>query len=88
MFNILQTNKEILNNSTHCKDVFTNTTFVNSKRQNQTLKYILVRASFQNSELHKPTLSKCDKGRCGCCNNIFEQSSLFFQNADKLFEIN
>ena len=34
-----------------------NTTFVNSKRQNQTLKSILVRASFQNSELHKPTIS-------------------------------
>ena len=55
--------------------------------KNQTLKSILVRASFQNSELHKPTISKCGKSRCGCCNNILEQSSLFFQNADKLFEI-
>ena len=80
-------NKEILNNNTHCKDDFKNTTFGNSKRQNQTLKSILVRASFQNSELHKPTISKCGKSRCGCCNNILEQSSLFFQNADKLFEI-
>ena len=26
------------------------------------------------------------KIRCGC-NNILEQSSLYFQNADKLFEI-
>ena len=55
--------------------------------KNQTLKSILVRASFQNSELHKPTISKCGKSHCGCCNNILEQSSLFFQNADKLFEI-
>ena len=61
MFNFLQINKKILNNSTRCKDVFKNITFVNSKRQNQTLKSILVRASFQNSELHKPTISKCGK---------------------------
>ena len=61
MFNFLQINKEILNKSTRCKDVFKNTTFVNSKRQNQTLKSILVRTSFQNSELHKPTISKCEK---------------------------
>ena len=73
-------------NSTRCKDVFNNTTFVNSKRQNQALKSILVRASFQNSKLHKPTISKCGKSRCGCCNNNLEQSSLYFQNADK-FEI-
>ena len=78
MFNFLQINKEIFNNSTRCKDVFKNTTFVNSKRQNQTLKSILVRASFQNSELHKPTISKCGKSRRGCCNNILEQSSLYF----------
>ena len=57
IFNFLQINKEILNNSTRCKDVLRNTTFVNSKRQNQTLKSILVRASFQNSELHKPAIS-------------------------------
>ena len=86
MFNFLQINKEILNNSTRCKDVFKNTTFVNIKKQNQALKYILVRASFQNSELLLPTISKCGKSRCGC-NNILEQSSLYFQNADKLFEI-
>ena len=82
MFDFLQINKEILNNSTRCKDVFKNTTFVNSKRQNQTLKSILVRVSFQNSELHMPTISKC-----GWCNYILEQSSIYFQNADKLFEI-
>ena len=87
MFNFLQINKEILNNSTRCKDVFRNTTFVNSKRQNQTLKSILVRASFQNSELHKPAISKCGKSRCGCCNNILEKSSLYFKNAEKLFQI-
>ena len=74
MFNFLQINKEILNNSTRCKDVFKNTTFVNSKRQNQTLKSMLVRAFFQNSELHKPTISKCGKSRFSCCNNILEQS--------------
>ena len=83
MFNVLQINKEISNNSTRCKDVFKNTTFVNSKRPNQTLKSILVRACFQNSELNKPTTSKCGKSRCGCCNNILEQSTLYFQNADK-----
>ena len=27
------------------------------------------------------------KSRYGYCNNILEQSSLFFKNADKLFEI-
>ena len=36
MFNFFYINKEILNNSTRCKDVFKNTTFVNGKRQNQT----------------------------------------------------
>ena len=46
-----------------------------------------MRASFQNSELHKPAISKCGKSRCGCCNNILEQSSLYFKNADKLFQI-
>ena len=32
-------------------------------------------------------ISKCGKSRCGCCNNILEQSSLYFKNADKLFQI-
>ena len=27
------------------------------------------------------------KSGCGCCNNILEQSPLYFPNADKLFEI-
>ena len=66
----LQINKEILNNSTRCKDVFRNTTFV---KKNQTLKSVLVRAFFQNSELHKPAISKCGKSRCGCCNSHGEK---------------
>ena len=51
------------------------------------MKSILVRVSFQISKLHKPTISKCGKSGCGCCNNILEQLSLYFKNADKLFEI-
>ena len=85
MFKVLQNNKEILNSSIRCKDAFKKTTFINSKRQSQTLKSMLVRASFKNSETYKT--SKCGTSRCGCCINILEQTSFYFKNVDKLFEI-
>lgn len=84
IFKVLQNNKEILNNSPRCTEAFRNTTFINSKRQSKTIKSILVNASFQNSESH--VISKCGNSRCGCCNNILEGHSLYFNNSDKVFE--
>ena len=61
MFNFLQTNKEILNNSTRCKDVFKNTAFMNSKRQNQTLKSILVEHLFKIQNYISPLYPNAGK---------------------------
>ena len=66
---------ELLKNDETMRTILNITKVIKSKRQLPNLKRLLVKSEFKGINI-LPSVSKCNKPRCGLCNYIIEGSSL------------
>ena len=81
-FQVIKTNMPILENDPRMKDVFSEFQLIKSKRQSPSLKKILTRAKFNNTE-ETAGVKKCHHPRCGTCPFLQESEQFIFKNGRK-----
>ena len=72
-------NKTILLRDERLKTLFSNKTFLKSKRQPPNLRKLLTKAKFSNKDETKFTVTKCKEPRCGLNKYLKEGSSFNFK---------
>lgn len=81
-FSVIRNNIEFLNSSEKMNNVLHRKKIINSRRQPNSLKQMLVKSRYtsDNPNSPSPMVKKCGRSNCGTCEYLLEGSSVVFKN--------
>ncbi len=86
IFSVVQESRSILEGGPAMNDLIDNTRLISSKCQPPNLKWILIKAAFDDKTF-KGEVRKCGNKRSGCCKFLQTGNSFFFHRAGVNFNI-